>query len=464
MLFFAFAAEISDSAVNDEIAGLKYTYRMIRDIAELETVFDSFSPSLPDEKVRENRLERMVRLLDLLDHPEKSFRTYHTAGSKGKGTTSMYLASIMEGAGRICGLYTSPHMYTIRERFMLPSGFFSDELYIETANDILGKVSSFTLPEHLGSEKPTTFEMYTAYGYMLFQLYGCTDAVIETGLGGRLDATNTIDPAAVILTPIELEHTQVLGDTIARIALEKAKIIRPGVPVFVSRQRKEAMDVFRKEAGENNAPLCSFDDSVNGFSSKTTRNGEEASFSIDGREYSLTLSMTTEAMAENAALAVLAASRLGVLTDNGLERLEKAALPGRFEKLMIDGHLVVADSAHTVSSVKASRDAFLAISDDIDSAVLIFAAISGKDIEHMASELFPPFRKIVISRPGTFKKSDINGIYSLALSLFPGKEIVLIPDPDDALGWAMDNGGDILVTGSFYLPPEMGRIRRAHES
>ena len=141
---------------------------MVRDIAELETVFDSFYPSLPDEKVRENRLERMVRLLDLLGHPEESFRTYHAAGSKGKGTTSMYLASILEGAGRVCGLYTSPHMYTVRERFMLPSGFFSDELYLETASELLDKVSSFSLPGHLGSEKPTTFEMYTSYVYMLF--------------------------------------------------------------------------------------------------------------------------------------------------------------------------------------------------------------------------------------------------------------------------------------------------------
>ena len=273
---------------------------MVRDIAQLETVFDSFCPSLPEARIRDNRLERMVRLLDLIGHPEESYKTYHTAGSKGKGTTSMYLASLLEGAGRRCGLYTSPHMYTIRERFMLPSGFFSDELYTETASKLLDLVSSFTLPEDLGSEKPTTFEMYTAYGYMLFREAGCTDAVIETGLGGRLDATNTITPEAVILTPIELEHTQVLGDTIAKIALEKAKIIRPGVPVFVSRQRKEAMDVFRKEAMENNATFFTFDDCIKSFSSETTKTGEKVSFSLNDRDYSLMLSMTTEAMAENA--------------------------------------------------------------------------------------------------------------------------------------------------------------------
>ena len=437
---------------------------MVRSIDQLETLFDSFSPSLPETRVRENRLERMVRLLDRLGHPEKSFRTYHTAGSKGKGTTSLYLASLIEGYGRKCGLYTSPHMYTVRERFMLPSGFFPSDLYIDTANDLMERIEGFTLPDSLGAPAPTTFEMYTAFGYMLFKAAGCTDAVIETGLGGRLDATNTLSPEAVLLTPIELEHTQVLGDTIAKIALEKAKIIRPDAPVFISRQKAEAMEVFQKEAENNGVPFFTFDDHIQDFSSETSKDGEQVSFSIDGRKYSLTLSMTTEAMAENAALAVLAASELGLLTEEGLRRVEKATLPGRFEKLMIGSHLVVADSAHTVSSVKATRDAFLAISDDIESAVLIFASISGKDIVHMVSELFPSFNKIAISRPGTFKKSDINGIYSLSRSLFPEKEIALIPDPDEALGWAMDNGKDILVTGSFYLPPEMAGIRRAHES
>ena len=185
---------------------------------------------------------------------------------------------------------------------------------------------------------------------------------------------------------------------------------------------------------------------------------------MNDRDYSLMLSMTTEAMAENAALAVLTAEKLGILTDDGIRHMEEAVLPGRFEKLIIDGHTVIADGAHTVSSVRAAKDAFLAITDDSSSSALIFASIEGKDIEHMAKELFPPFKKIAVSRPGTFKKSDINGIYRIAKALFPEKDIELIPNPDEALEWALDNGKDILVTGSFYLPPEMEKLRRAHES
>ena len=426
---------------------------------------DSFIPpsSSAPGLLRSARLERMRKLLRFLGSPEESFKAVHVAGSKGKGSTARFISAAMTAAGLKTGLYLSPHLVDYRERFTLDGAFFPDSLLIRTADELASRLEHFTFSGEV-YDRPSTFELYTAYAYLLFRNAGCTHAVIETGLGGRLDATNTIESMCEVITPIELEHTQVLGDTIAKIALEKAKIIRPGVPVFVSRQRKEAMDVFRKEAMENNATFFTFDDCIKSFSSETTKTGEKVSFSLNDRDYSLMLSMTTEAMAENAALAVLIAEKLGILTDDGIRHLEEAVLPGRFEKLIIAGHTVIADGAHTVSSVRAAKDAFLAITDDPSSSALIFASIEGKDIEHMAKELFPPFRRIAVSRPGTFKKSDINGIYRIAKALFPEKDIELIPNPDEALEWALDNGKDILVTGSFYLPPEMEKLRRAHES
>ena len=292
---------------------------MIGKIEELETAFDNFAPSLPDPRIKELRLERMERLLAHLGNPERSYRTYHTAGSKGKGSTSAYLASLLSGAGRITGLYTSPHLFTIRERFTLSGEMFPDKLYIDVCNMLLDKMKTFSLPSSLGSEKPTVFEMYTAYGYLLFREYGCTDAVIETGIGGRLDATNTIEPEAVFLTPVELEHTDILGKTISSIATEKSKIITSS-PVFISRQRKEAEDVFLKEAEKRHAAVHLFRNEIMDFSSSTEKDGEHVSFTIDGQKLTLTLQMATEAMAENAALAILGAERLGFLTDEGLRR------------------------------------------------------------------------------------------------------------------------------------------------
>ena len=120
---------------------------MISTIRELEDLFDGYAPSSTDIKVREERLERMRMLLHHIGNPERSYRTYHTAGSKGKGTTSAYLAALISGMGRRCGLYTSPHMYSVRERFTLSTEFFDDELYITTANELLAMTEDFSIAD-----------------------------------------------------------------------------------------------------------------------------------------------------------------------------------------------------------------------------------------------------------------------------------------------------------------------------
>ncbi len=436
---------------------------MIHEIAELETVFDAFSPSITEKKTKDNRLERMRLLLSFLGNPEKSFRTYHIAGSKGKGSTAAYLASLLTGAGRRCGLYTSPHLFTIRERFRLSQSFFDDELYIEVCNKLLDKVSSFTLPEEYGPAKPTVFEMYTAYGYMLFKEAGCTDAVIETGLGGRLDATNTIMPEAVLLTPIELEHTDVLGDTIEKIAREKSKIIVKDRPVFIARVESAAATVFRKEAESNNAPIHAFCDEIKNFRTRTEEDGEVAAFTIDGHEYSIKLTMATKAMAENAALAILASIRLGFFTEHGMHEAERIQLPGRFEKRHIGKHLLVIDTAHTKHSAEASANAFRCISKS-EKKTLLLALAQGKNSKGILEALLPVFDTIIITRTSFFKKSDPEALYKSAKEMFPEKDIVLISSPDDAFDSALALSSDILITGSFYLASEIKMLRDCYES
>lgn len=220
----------------------------------LESFFDSYMPSL-SSSLRENRLERMSLLLDHLGNPEKSFQTIHIAGSKGKGSTATFLSALLEKKGYSVGLYLSPHVYDIRERFTIASRFFSDEEYTLALEELQEKLSSFSLPSSLGPEKPTTFELYTAYAYLLFKRKGCKWAVIETGLGGRLDATNTISPYATLFTPIELEHTKILGSTLTEIAREKAGIMREGVPSFSFPQREEAEKELKRNAEEIGSPL-----------------------------------------------------------------------------------------------------------------------------------------------------------------------------------------------------------------
>lgn len=428
------------------------------DIHALETVFDSFAPMQRDPNIRENRLDRMRLLLSHLGNPERSFRTYHIAGSKGKGSTSAYLAALLTGSGRKCGLYLSPHIYTIRERFTLSSQFFPDSLYLETLSEFLDMVSSFHLPESLGARKPTTFEAYTAYGYMLFRNAGCTDAVIETGLGGRLDATNTIKPEAVLLTPIELEHTDVLGSTIREIAVEKSKIITEGTPVFSSAKDTDARAVFMEEARKMHSPIEFLDDVISGFSSRSSLDGERVRFKLIDNDFSLILRMSSLAMAENAALAILAASRLGFLTERGIQLLERTQLPGRFEKRWIDGTLVVIDGAHTARSMRYTLDTFMEI-DEPASSTLIFSAVEGKDVSHMLSMLIPEFGRIIITKPDEWKKSDPEGIFHQARAIAPDKDIEYIPDRNEALDKALGWKRSILIAGSFYLASGMEALR-----
>lgn len=435
---------------------------MVKTIDELETLFDSFEPSLSSALIRENRIERMERLLEHIGNPEQSFSTYHTAGSKGKGTTSSYIAALLTGSGRRTGLYLSPHMYTVRERFTLSTAFFPDEVYIESANKLLSKIDGFTFPSDLGAVRPTTFELYTAYAYLLFKDAGCTDAVIETGLGGRLDATNTLFPKAVILTPIEKEHTAILGNTIKEIAGEKAKIMRHDVPTFSSFQTPEARAIFEKEAEDINTTIEFVSDSVSDFLSKTDINGEHVSFTLDGTHYDFKLAMSTKAMAENALLSILTAKRLGFLTDEGIRRMESTVLPGRFEKKIIDGRLVVIDGAHTPLSAKATADAFFSIAKG--KSCLIYSSVMGKDIEGIIMKLFPHFDKIIITSTGDFKKSDPEGIFSLSKSLFPDYDISIDEDRNHAFSTALSYSSSILVTGSFYLASGIERLRRHDES
>ena len=430
---------------------------MIRTIEELESLFDSYAPSMQDGRIRERRLDRMRMLLDRIGHPEKSYRTYHAAGSKGKGTTCAYLASLLSASGRKCGLYSSPHMYSVRERFTLSSSFFSDRLYVDTANELISLTKDFRIPPELGAEQPTTFEMYTAYGYLLFERCGCTDAVIETGLGGRLDATNTIEPEAVFLTPVELEHTAVLGHTVREIAGEKSKIIRPGVPVFVSKQTQEARDVFRKEAEAMHAPVHFLDEEISDFCSKTTTEGEDVRFTIDGSEFRLRLAMSTEAMAENAALAILGAKRMGFLTSGGLAAVESTELPGRFEKRIIDSRLVVIDASHTVNSAKAAADAFAAIVPG--EKTLLYSSVEGKDVENIIKVLFPRFSRVVITSTGEYRKSNPEAIAEIAKRCFPSIPVTVEKDRDKALERALAEPYPVLVAGSFYLPSGMRRLR-----
>ena len=252
-----------------------------------------------------------------------------------------------------------------------------------------------------------------------------------------------------------------LGSTIEKIAIEKSKIIKKNRPVFLSMLKMEAMQVMKKEAERQNAVLYSLSDELMSLQTDTRECGEVCTFSFaDGYEASLVLSMHGEVQAENAALALLAARKLGFYVKGESEKaLEKASLPGRFEMHSYKGKPVVMDVCHTKVSTMHTVSSFTALYPQRNSNACIFAAIDGKDIEGMLSIILPSFRKVVISKPDSFRKSDSRKIYEKALAMKSDDNIVVYEEEcRSALDEAVSDSSAVLIAGSFYLASRFGGI------
>lgn len=403
------------------------------------------------------RLDRMHAILSYIGNPELSFRKIHLAGSKGKGSTASYLASGLTALGYKTGLYVSPHLADYRERFTQSGLFFPDSELVRAGNELRSRLEGFSFTDRWGETTPTTFELFTSFAYLLFSLTGCQWAVIETGLGGRLDATNTITPEACVLCPIELEHTKILGDTLQKIAYEKSKIIKHKVPCFIGYQEPEVMDVFRKEAHEQESDLTLLSDELLTYSYAITKDGEIVEYWWkDETHEKLTLAMLGKVQAQNCALALMTLRKLNLFGEATREALQRNTLPGRFQKIAENPDIYL-DGAHTAHSLAALLESFSALYPSGENTI-IYGALEDKDHTHMGSLVLDHFTRVIISRPGTFKKSDITLIEQklrlLAATRSKGYDIRLIEDNQQALDAALANtadGGAILVCGSFYL-------------
>ena len=400
------------------------------------------------------RLDRVRHMLQLLGNPQNSYRTIHIAGSKGKGSTAAFIANAIQALGFKTGLYMSPHVSDYRERFSLCGRFIDDESLINTAEELKQGVQSV--------EDPTTFELYTVFAFLLFRNVGCEWAVIETGMGGKLDATNVLLPQASVLTPIELEHTKILGDTIEKIAVEKSKIIKNNTPVFVSLQKEEVLRVFKDEASSCNSPLYCLSEELDKIATRCTPNGQYVQLGYkDGFEAGLRLKMAGDAQAYNVALALLILRKLDLYSEGTTEKaLEETKLPGRLENLDYKKRHFYIDGAHTVNSIGFLMDSWKEMTGSKKS-LCIFGCVEGKNDSEMLKEMLPCFRKLIIARPGTFKKSNPQALYETAKSLSDGTEVVLKEEAKEAVDYAVENTRDgerILVCGSFYLAGDIKEV------
>lgn len=429
--------------------------------------FEKKSPA-----VREYSLERMQALLDAWDNPHLACRVIHIAGSKGKGSTAAYMAALLGALGHSTGIYASPHVLDWRERIRPGTGFYADAVYRDTLQGIHDFVEG--LGPAWSHGRPTTFELLTLAAFLIFRQAAPDWVVLETGLGGRLDATNLVRPALCLITDLELEHVEVLGPTLSHIAREKAGIFKPGVPVCSQAQTPEARQILDDRARELG---CSLEYLAPDWVVPGGLPGQH-NLRLPGLAgLEVRPAMPGDFQARNLGLALLGAVRLcqtGALTvpaaSLGRACLVAAAtrLPARLEYYQAPPGSgrpdVLLDAGHTVTSVRhlvawVQEHLACGTGDRRRPVHLLVALAKDKDASQIAAQLAGLPASITVTRPGYFKESAPQALVAALRATGLTQDIQLVEDPVPALDQVLDRcrledpgaRGLAVVCGSFYL-------------
>lgn len=339
-------------------------------------------------------LRRMLELLSMLGNPHLSPRTVHVAGTKGKGSTAAMIASALSIAGYRTGLYTSPHLHSFRERMAVDGEAIGEDEFAALTDRVKPAVEEVNRRHDYG--ELTTFEILTAIAFLFFTEQGADSQVLETGLGGRLDATNVVVPELCVLTSISMDHAEVLGDSLAKIAEEKAGIIKKGAQVISAPQHPDAARAIMDACRRNEISPVVIGHDVTWRKTAFDISGQ--SFEVKGATGSLTLTIPLLGahQLENAATAVAALEALGV-ESGAIERgLAQVRWPGRLEVLKREP-VVMVDAAHNADSARRLKEA-IAEHFGHERLVLILGASSDKDVAGMVTELVPMASDVIATR------------------------------------------------------------------
>jgi dihydrofolate synthase / folylpolyglutamate synthase len=361
----------------------------------------------PPENREPYTLDRMRTLAERLGNPQRRLRTIHVAGTKGKGSTAAMIERALRAAGYRTGLYSSPHLHDPRERLRIDGNPVSREDFISLVERLRPHIDA--LPD------VTTFEALTAMAFLWFVESEVDLVVLEVGLGGRLDATNLVTPLLSVITPLALEHTAVLGNTIEEIAAEKGGIIKPGVPVVTAVQSPAARAVLERIATERAAPLVVAGEQLRAERTRVTLEGQQFSVAWlegGGSGYeALHLSMLGRHQVENSLVAIAALHELreqGVPWEEAAIREGLAAVewPARVEVLQRKP-LVVADGAHTPESATALVSALReACPGGWARGTLVIGISSDKNISGILPALRPLADRVILTRSRHPRSAD----------------------------------------------------------
>lgn len=339
-------------------------------------------------------LRRMVELLDRLGNPHLTSPAIHIGGTKGKGSTAAMIASALCAAGYRTGLYTSPHLHTFRERITVDGGMISGEEFSALTEKLQPEIDEVNRRHDYG--EITTFEILTALAFAFFMERQVDFQVLEVGLGGRLDATNVVMPRIAVITSISLDHAEVLGDSLAKIAGEKAGIIKPGALVISAPQPKDVACVIEEVCRHNGVSLITVGRDVTWRKVKSDLSGQF--FEVKGKagSYKLIIPLLGEHQLENAAVAVAALEALDIGAKDIARGLAQVQWPGRLEILRHEP-LFLADGAHNADSANRLRETIEKYL-HFDRLILILGASSDKDIAGIVGELAPMSSLVIVTR------------------------------------------------------------------
>jgi dihydrofolate synthase/folylpolyglutamate synthase len=351
-------------------------------------------------------LGRMRTLLHVLGNPHRAYPSIIVAGTNGKGSTSATLTSILNASGRRTAHYTSPHLVDLRERWTIAGEQIDPVLLDECIVALQNLESDIT---------PTYFEALTLIAFLAFARAKVDLAVLEVGMGGRLDATNVVKPLAALITPIGIDHTEYLGNTLRKIAAEKAGVIHRGSLVLTTNDDPRVLDVIRKRAAK--------------FGNRFIHVTDEHDTPLRG-----------DFQRRNAALAVRAARELGVDERSIVEGVKNTRWRGRLEHLRVQGKEIWIDGGHNAHAVAATAPYFDA--NVPRPRLLVFGMMSDKDVDAVVARVFPLFDRVIATEPYPPR--------SVRAETFRGA--IAIPNPDDAFRAALEAPEQaIVITGSLYL-------------
>ena len=387
-------------------------------------------------------LENISTLVSALGHPERAYPTIHVAGTNGKGSVVAMVDAALRAAGHRSARYTSPHLVDLTERFVIDGRPVDRDRLADVVSDLREVIERL---RHNGAlvVQPTFFEVTTAAAFETFRRAGIDVAVLEVGLGGRLDATNVIAPIATAITSIDLDHQKFLGHTLREIAREKAGIVKPSVPLVIGELHPEARAAIDDVARERRAPVI------------TAARDDVRAFTVGLRgahqHINAAVAMRLLQIADQRGLSVgCAAIGKGLADPQWPGRLDLRRLPGDRELLL--------DAAHNPAGARALASYLKAAGDA--APPLVFAAMRDKDSAGMLRELLPVVTRVVFTRASNPRSADAHELAARARAIDPAFPVSVEPSVTDALASAWRTARRVLVAGSIFLLGDVIRFEK----